>query len=57
VAFFDSAADFRSWLEENGDKVASLWLGFYNKVLGFRDPMPVFKQSLNIHNSAARRRV
>jgi uncharacterized protein YdeI (YjbR/CyaY-like superfamily) len=28
---FDSAAEFRDWLEKNHDQFDELWLGFYNK--------------------------
>jgi len=29
--FFDDAADFRAWLEENHDQAAELWMGLYKK--------------------------
>lgn len=32
--FFDSPADFRSWLEENHDQTAELWVGFHKKGSG-----------------------
>ena len=31
VTIFNSSAEFRAWLEKNHDRVAELWLGFYNK--------------------------
>lgn len=31
VKIFSSSAEFRGWLEKNHDRVAELWLGFYNK--------------------------
>lgn len=31
---FDSAADFRAWLEEHGAGTDELWLGFYKKATG-----------------------
>src|SRR6202048_5203620 len=31
VKIFNASADFRDWLEKNHDRVAKLWLGFYNK--------------------------
>jgi uncharacterized protein YdeI (YjbR/CyaY-like superfamily) len=31
VKIFDSSAELREWLEKNHDRVAELWLGFYNK--------------------------
>jgi uncharacterized protein YdeI (YjbR/CyaY-like superfamily) len=31
VKIFNASADFRDWLEKNHDRVAELWLGFYNK--------------------------
>ncbi len=31
LKIFNSSADFRGWLEKNHDRVAELWLGFYNK--------------------------
>lgn len=29
--FFETPADFRSWLEKNHDKVDELWVGYYKK--------------------------
>lgn len=34
VQFFYSAAEFRSWLTENGASQAELWVGFYQKTSG-----------------------
>ncbi|HXN21908.1 MAG TPA: YdeI/OmpD-associated family protein [Candidatus Dormibacteraeota bacterium] len=31
IKIFNSSAEFRGWLEKNHDRVAELWLGFYNK--------------------------
>jgi uncharacterized protein YdeI (YjbR/CyaY-like superfamily) len=31
IKIFNSSAEFREWLEKNHDRVAELWLGFYNK--------------------------
>jgi uncharacterized protein YdeI (YjbR/CyaY-like superfamily) len=31
IKIFNSSAEFREWLETNHDRVAELWLGFYNK--------------------------
>src|SRR6202043_1396175 len=31
IKIFNSSAEFREWLEQNHDRVAELWLGFYNK--------------------------
>ena len=31
IKIFNSSAEFREWLEENHDRVAELWLCFYNK--------------------------
>jgi uncharacterized protein YdeI (YjbR/CyaY-like superfamily) len=31
TTIFDSAADFRDWLEENHDKATELWIGYYKK--------------------------
>jgi uncharacterized protein YdeI (YjbR/CyaY-like superfamily) len=31
VKIFDSSAELREWFEKNHDRVAELWLGFYNK--------------------------
>jgi uncharacterized protein YdeI (YjbR/CyaY-like superfamily) len=31
IKIFNSSAEFREWLENNHDRVAELWLGFYNK--------------------------
>jgi uncharacterized protein YdeI (YjbR/CyaY-like superfamily) len=31
IKIFDSTAELREWLEKNHDRVAELWLGFYNK--------------------------
>ena len=31
VKIFNSSAEFREWLQKNHDRVAELWLGFYNK--------------------------
>jgi uncharacterized protein YdeI (YjbR/CyaY-like superfamily) len=29
IMYFESQADFRAWLEENGESVDELWVGFY----------------------------
>ena len=34
VRFFDSAADFRAWLEANHDSAPFQWVGFYKKGAG-----------------------
>lgn len=34
VRFFESAAEFRKWLETNHDKAASQWIGFWKKGAG-----------------------
>lgn len=34
VTFFDSSADFRTWLEAHHDQVQELWVGFYKKNSG-----------------------
>ena len=34
VTFFNSASEFRQWLEANQDKVSELWVGFYKKDSG-----------------------
>ena len=34
VRFFNSAADFREWLEQNHDKVPFQWIGFWKKASG-----------------------
>lgn len=34
VRFFKSAADFRSWLEENHDRAPFQWIGFWKKASG-----------------------
>jgi uncharacterized protein YdeI (YjbR/CyaY-like superfamily) len=31
IKIFNSSAEFREWLEKNHERVAELWLGFYNK--------------------------
>jgi uncharacterized protein YdeI (YjbR/CyaY-like superfamily) len=31
IKIFNSSGEFREWLEKNHDRVAELWLGFYNK--------------------------
>jgi uncharacterized protein YdeI (YjbR/CyaY-like superfamily) len=31
IKIFNTSAEFREWLENNHDRVAELWLGFYNK--------------------------
>jgi uncharacterized protein YdeI (YjbR/CyaY-like superfamily) len=31
IKMFNSSAELREWLEKNHDRVAELWLGFYNK--------------------------
>ena len=31
IKSFNTSAEFREWLENNHDRVAELWLGFYNK--------------------------
>jgi uncharacterized protein YdeI (YjbR/CyaY-like superfamily) len=31
IKIFNSSAEFRAWLEKNHDRVAELWLGFYNQ--------------------------
>jgi uncharacterized protein YdeI (YjbR/CyaY-like superfamily) len=31
IKIFNSAAEFRSWLEKNHSRTAELWLGFYNQ--------------------------
>jgi uncharacterized protein YdeI (YjbR/CyaY-like superfamily) len=31
IKIFHSSSEFREWLEKNHDRVAELWLGFYNK--------------------------
>ena len=31
IKIFNSPVEFREWLEKNHDRVAELWLGFYNK--------------------------
>jgi uncharacterized protein YdeI (YjbR/CyaY-like superfamily) len=31
IKVFNTSAEFRKWLENNHDRVAELWLGFYNK--------------------------
>ena len=36
VRFFESAADFREWLEENHDKAPFQWIGFWKKAAGPR---------------------
>lgn len=32
--FFKTAADFRAWLEKNGEKETELWMGYYKKASG-----------------------
>src|SRR6185437_5938905 len=34
IKIFKSAAEFRTWLEKNHDRVTELWLGFYNQRSG-----------------------
>jgi uncharacterized protein YdeI (YjbR/CyaY-like superfamily) len=34
IKIFNTPAEFREWLENNHDRVAELWLGFYNKRSG-----------------------
>jgi uncharacterized protein YdeI (YjbR/CyaY-like superfamily) len=34
IRFFDSAGDFRKWLERNHDKAPSQWIGFWKKGSG-----------------------
>jgi uncharacterized protein YdeI (YjbR/CyaY-like superfamily) len=34
AAFFESAADFRRWLEANHDKASELWVGYHKKGSG-----------------------
>ena len=36
VRIFDSAADFRRWLEENYATAGELWVGYYKKGVGKR---------------------
>jgi uncharacterized protein YdeI (YjbR/CyaY-like superfamily) len=34
AVFFESAADFRRWLEANHDKASELWVAYYKKGSG-----------------------
>ena len=34
VTFFESASDFRAWLQEHHASATELWVGFYNKASG-----------------------
>lgn len=34
IKIFNTSAEFREWLENNHDRVAELWLGFYKKQTG-----------------------
>ncbi|HEY7600527.1 MAG TPA: hypothetical protein VH741_11425, partial [Candidatus Limnocylindrales bacterium] len=34
VRFFDSAAEFRTWLEEHHASVGAQWIGFYKRTAG-----------------------
>jgi uncharacterized protein YdeI (YjbR/CyaY-like superfamily) len=34
IKIFNTSAEFREWLEENHDRVAELWLGFYKQRTG-----------------------
>jgi uncharacterized protein YdeI (YjbR/CyaY-like superfamily) len=34
IKIFNTAAEFREWLEENHSRASELWLGFYNKRTG-----------------------
>jgi uncharacterized protein YdeI (YjbR/CyaY-like superfamily) len=36
VRFFESAAEFRTWLEANHDSAACQWVGFHKKASGLR---------------------
>jgi uncharacterized protein YdeI (YjbR/CyaY-like superfamily) len=36
IKIFNTAAEFREWLEENHSRASELWLGFYNKRAGKR---------------------
>ena len=39
IRFFDSASNFRAWLESNHAAVPDQWIGFYKKAAGRRDAM------------------
>ena len=34
IKIFSTSAEFREWLKNNHDRVAELWLGFYNRRTG-----------------------